>query len=796
MSPGPCPQAGVAALAAAVAGWGLLVAAVAAGVWGMGRGQTSAVTAVIVTRGLWADCGTDASGVVSCVPLLSLVTLPGYLHGSRAWPLCRPGRSWGPCIPSHGGARTGGAAALLLLAGLSSAGSALWFGRSGILRPLRDGNPPIRAKGAGPERQRRRGSETCGELGATGNGAPMDVGEGPPVPPPRAVPWWGEGRGRGLPVWAGWAAPLLRPRETPRLLRALPPLPPHLPRLKRLRAGPGGAELLLGLSPAHAPIDYIIADDDVTDYVTDYVTRHRAGNQIQPVTPVTAALVALAWRWRRGRGGRAGRRALDPRSGRVLAVDRAWRDGDSRDTGTARCHRQTGDIGDTGTARCHQGDRDSKDSDIGTGQCHQGDSRDGDIGRARCHRGRGDTKDKDTGDTGTARCHRGDIGDRDKGRARCHPGQSDSGDRDNEDMRTARRGHQGHSGIVTGHGGIVTVTGRARRRGHPGDGGVGAKVAKVGVGDIIAARGDVIAGHSDVTVDLMGHVTSGVTESLDATPDATNGVTNDITMTNIPMDPMGRVAPGVTKCPDATSGDTNDVTTANIPMDLKGHTIPGAAECPGATPGATSGDTNDVTKPSSTTRDVPMDLTGQETPGVTEDPDATSDATSSDTNDATTPNIAMDLMGQETPGVTEDPDATSDATSGATNVTAAPTVPLDLLSLGDVPMDLTGYIIPGAAEGPDATSGAAAPGGDGDDVTGGYLLSGCDVFVTREPCALCAMALLHARVRRVFYGRPSAQGALGTRYGLHGHPRLNHRYRVWMVPQTGQTGNNGSDGNE
>ncbi|XP_077049086.1 claudin-7-like [Agelaius phoeniceus] len=87
MAPGGCPQAPLAALAAvalAVAGWGLLVAAVAAGVWGMGGGQTSAVTAVIVTRGLWADCGTDASGVMSCVPLLSLVTLPGYLHGSRA----------------------------------------------------------------------------------------------------------------------------------------------------------------------------------------------------------------------------------------------------------------------------------------------------------------------------------------------------------------------------------------------------------------------------------------------------------------------------------------------------------------------------------------------------------------------------------------------------------------------------------------------------------------------------------------------------------------------------------------
>uniref|UniRef100_A0A803VD18 CMP/dCMP-type deaminase domain-containing protein n=1 Tax=Ficedula albicollis TaxID=59894 RepID=A0A803VD18_FICAL len=96
--------------------------------------------------------------------------------------------------------------------------------------------------------------------------------------------------------------------------------------------------------------------------------------------------------------------------------------------------------------------------------------------------------------------------------------------------------------------------------------------------------------------------------------------------------------------------------------------------------------------------------------------------------------------------------------------------------LGGVPLDLTGWAIPGAAE--EAADDVT------DDVTGGYLLSGCDVFVTREPCALCGAALLHARA--VFYRERSRQGALGTRYGIHGHPKLNHRYRLWGERQQGQ----------
>lgn len=84
-------------------GWGLLVAALAHSAWGMGGGQASAVAAVTFTRGLWNDCATDASGVTSCVPLVSLVTLPGtgedmgglWGHGGDMGGGCRGMGGWG-----------------------------------------------------------------------------------------------------------------------------------------------------------------------------------------------------------------------------------------------------------------------------------------------------------------------------------------------------------------------------------------------------------------------------------------------------------------------------------------------------------------------------------------------------------------------------------------------------------------------------------------------------------------------------------------------------------------------------
>ncbi|XP_007952807.2 LOW QUALITY PROTEIN: probable inactive tRNA-specific adenosine deaminase-like protein 3 [Orycteropus afer afer] len=60
-----------------------------------------------------------------------------------------------------------------------------------------------------------------------------------------------------------------------------------------------------------------------------------------------------------------------------------------------------------------------------------------------------------------------------------------------------------------------------------------------------------------------------------------------------------------------------------------------------------------------------------------------------------------------------------------------------------------------------------------------YVCTGYDLYVTREPCVMCAMALVHARIRRVFYGAPSPDGALGSRFRLHARPDLNHRFQVF-----------------
>ncbi|HQZ44713.1 MAG TPA: tRNA adenosine(34) deaminase TadA [Usitatibacteraceae bacterium] len=59
---------------------------------------------------------------------------------------------------------------------------------------------------------------------------------------------------------------------------------------------------------------------------------------------------------------------------------------------------------------------------------------------------------------------------------------------------------------------------------------------------------------------------------------------------------------------------------------------------------------------------------------------------------------------------------------------------------------------------------------------GNYRLTGCELFVTLEPCAMCVGAMLHARLARVVFGAADPKtGACGGAVGLAFEARLNHQ---------------------
>jgi tRNA(adenine34) deaminase len=62
---------------------------------------------------------------------------------------------------------------------------------------------------------------------------------------------------------------------------------------------------------------------------------------------------------------------------------------------------------------------------------------------------------------------------------------------------------------------------------------------------------------------------------------------------------------------------------------------------------------------------------------------------------------------------------------------------------------------------------------------GNYRLPDCDLYVTLEPCVMCAGAIMHARIGRVIYGaRDPKTGACGSAIDLFAQPQLNHHATV------------------
>jgi tRNA(adenine34) deaminase len=64
-------------------------------------------------------------------------------------------------------------------------------------------------------------------------------------------------------------------------------------------------------------------------------------------------------------------------------------------------------------------------------------------------------------------------------------------------------------------------------------------------------------------------------------------------------------------------------------------------------------------------------------------------------------------------------------------------------------------------------------------IVGNHRLGDCELFATIEPCAMCAGALVHARIKRLVYGAEDPKaGAVDSVVQVLNHPQLNHRIEV------------------
>ena len=114
------------------------------------------------------------------------------------------------------------------------------------------------------------------------------------------------------------------------------------------------------------------------------------------------------------------------------------------------------------------------------------------------------------------------------------------------------------------------------------------------------------------------------------------------------------------------------------------------------------------------------------------------------------------------------------ALSQAHNAWALGEVPVGALVVKDGEFIATGFYQPIGTHDPTAHAEImalrAAAG-----ILGNYRLPGCELFVTLEPCAMCAGAMMHARLARVVFGASDPKtGACGSIVNLFEQEKLNH----------------------
>lgn len=114
------------------------------------------------------------------------------------------------------------------------------------------------------------------------------------------------------------------------------------------------------------------------------------------------------------------------------------------------------------------------------------------------------------------------------------------------------------------------------------------------------------------------------------------------------------------------------------------------------------------------------------------------------------------------------------ALSQAHNAWALGEVPVGALVVKDGEVIATGFNQPIGTHDPTAHAEIMALRAAA-EILGNYRLPGCELYVTLEPCAMCAGAMMHARLARVVFGAADPKtGACGSVLNLFEQERLNH----------------------